>query len=127
MNGGFWAPIPREFLDKSEKRTATEQAQMQLLQQLNAAVLNTKYCNACFVNDGGNIISITDLIIASKIAFNTGTIDDLHHYAGLLDTLNNDFHVDPFPVPFGNADPKKSKDPNATEEHWDDSITGTLP
>jgi hypothetical protein len=134
MMGGFKAPIPREFVDKSIHRTATEHAQMQLLQQLNAAVLNSKYCNGCFVdadNNGatgvdGKEMPILTLISNSKDAFNSGSIYDLHHYAGLLDTLNNDYHVDPFPVSFGNADPKGAK-LIALEEYWDDSITGALP
>jgi len=47
-------------------------------------------------------------------------------YKTLLDKLNNDFHVDPFPVPHGQGDPKTAKT-LADQAYWDDSDSNTDP
>jgi hypothetical protein len=132
MMGGFWSKIPRESsATQKQPRTAVEQAQMQMLQQLLAAILNAKFCNGCMVDvdmpaDGTKDITIFELIEESKIQFNNGTnanIPNILKYAELLDRLNNDpvYHANELPVPHGKADPKTAKMNAADIGFWDDS------
>jgi hypothetical protein len=119
MMGGFWAKIPRET--DNDRRGDLEQAQMQLLQQLLAAILNTKYCNGCSTEVNGVETSIFDLIADAKIAFNSGTKSEVLDYVKYLTNLNEDFHDEPLPRAFEKADPKGAKQ-NALPEFWDDSV-----
>ena len=71
MLGGFWSKIPTES-DGTTDRTAVDQARMQLLQQLLAAILNvgafgtTTYDN--LIQDGIDVYEDTDATVTDILA-----------------------------------------------------------
>jgi len=132
MMGGFWAKIPKET--DNTKRSNVEQAQMQMLQQLLATILNSKFCGGCTVFDPVTTTDLTifELIDAAKTEFNDGTvanIPDILRFAELLAELNENpaFNVE-FPVTVPPADPKFAKNTVADIMFWDDGgMGGSLP
>ena len=107
MMGTFWSDVAKKT-DKSN-RTALDQARMQLVQQLTAAMLNRQ---AFGTDDGG-------LIAAGKVAFAGTSRDAILTAAGALANFNEGGDSQPFPSGFiqGSASPKTSKD-NANKSFW---------
>lgn len=99
LYGGFYASIPKKS-DGKTKRSDIDQARMQLMQQLLAAILN----NLAFGGGGGSA-----LITNAKTAYCTGTKAQILDYAGQLDAFNNSGDSQPAGQNTGSADPKASK------------------
>jgi hypothetical protein len=115
MFGGFWANIART--SDRDKRSALDQARMQLLQQLLAAMLN----NEAFGSSPG-LGALGD----ARAAFCAEDVDQILMFAGLLDEFNNSGDDLPFPAGFeaGRADPKDARDV-ADIPFWDELPGGS--
>jgi hypothetical protein len=105
--GGFWASISKET--DGTKRTKLDQARMQLLQQLLAAILN----NQLF---GSNPSGMT--IDQAKTAFCTGTLAQVTAAKSAMASFNEAGDSGLF-TPGASADPKAAKE-IADVEFWDD-------
>lgn len=111
LMGGFYASIPK--LSSGGKRADIDQARMQLLQQLLAAMLN----KAAFGTDDGGLIA------AGRLAFCGGTKAQILTLAGQLDAFNNSGDSSAIVGNPGKADPKGSKG-TADIPTWDHPISG---
>ena len=107
MEGGFWSDVAKKSDGKT--RTALDQARMQLLQQLLAAMLNKQ---AFGTDDHG-------LIAAGKAAFSGTDSSVMLSAASSLDSFNNSGDTQPLPAGIiqGKADPKTSQS-NADKTFW---------
>ena len=109
--GGFWSNIPFKS-DGKTRRIGLDQARMQLVQQLLAAILNVA---AFGTFDGGRIASAT-------INYCTGSREAILGSAGLLDAFNqsgNSRTPSPAPPGFpGKADSKGGQS-IADKKAWD--------
>ena len=108
--GGFWSKIPRDT--NNDKRDPVDQARMQLLQQLLAAILNQE----AFGTDYNNLVS--DAI--ANFASNDKAL--LLQLAGDIAFINegSGFGEQQLPGDFvkGTADPKNAKG-MADKPEWD--------
>ena len=109
MEGGFWSSISKKTLSPFN-RSAIDQARMQLVQQLLAAMLNKQAFGA---PDGG-------LIAAGVAAYCTGPTASILSSAGALEQYNTSGETVPFPSGFnpGSAAPKTAQ-ANANKAFWD--------
>jgi len=100
--GAFYAPISKTT--SGTKRTPTEQARIQLLQQLVAAKLNC----AAF----GCSVSTLNKISVADVAYATGNKNDILNSASILDAYNNsqdNLAIPPELAKPGSATPDLSK------------------
>jgi hypothetical protein len=98
--GAFWSGIA--FTTDGTKRTSSDQARMQLLQQLVAAMLNVKAFGDDYLGTGASLIA------AGKAAFAGTDRTAILISANLLAAFNNSGDSEPLPpgvIP-GPADPK---------------------
>ncbi len=107
LYGGFYASIPKT--SSGSKRSSLDQARMQLMQQLLAAILN----NLAFGGGGGST-----LITNAKTAYCTGTQSQILNYVSLLDTFNSSGDSVSTTQNTGSADPKATK-ASADLAAWD--------
>jgi hypothetical protein len=115
MLGGFWANIART--SDREKRSDLDQARMQLLQQLLAAMLN----HEAFGSSPGD-----GVLQEAREAFCGKNEDQIMEYQPMLDEFNNSGDDEPFPDGFepGRADPKGARD-IADIAFWDELPNGS--
>ena len=105
--GGFWANISKK--SNGGKRSGIDQARMQLLQQLLAALLN-KY--GLGSDDGGAIAT-------AETRFCGNSTNDIKASIGALGSFNSSGDTVPTGFPSQAADPKEAKD-EANIPFWDD-------
>lgn len=112
MMGGFWSNISKKATGKgkSAKRSPMDQARMQLLQQLLAAMLNAQ---AFGTDDGG-------LVAVGRLAFSGTDRDLILVLAESLTSFNEGGDVEPLPtgVDQGSANPKAARRA-ADKAFWD--------
>jgi hypothetical protein len=100
LMGGFWASISNvSTLKKGKTRSSIDQARMQLLQQLLAALLN-KY--GLGSDDGG-------IIETAETRFCGNSINDIKASIGALGSFNSSGDTVPTGFPAQAADPKDAK------------------
>jgi hypothetical protein len=97
LMGGFWSSIP--YKTTGIKRNQVDQARMQLIQQLLAAMLNKE---AFGTDDSG-------AIAAGKAAFCTNNRSSILAATGALGAYNQSGDSVPSPVPTGSANPQAAQ------------------
>ena len=91
--GGFWSKIPRDT--GNDKRSADDQARMQLLQQLLAAILNQEAFGTDYSDgSGGNFV--TDAIAG----FDTLPKATILQWAVDIASINENGSLEPLPAAF---------------------------
>jgi hypothetical protein len=121
MEGGFWSSIPKT--STKQNRSALDQARMQLVQQLLAAMLNVMMDQHAFTNylgDGSEWFD-TDLTLINngKAAYCGTDVALILARAAELEAFNTGGAETPLPPGVNPAaDPKTSKTV-AVEEYWD--------
>ena len=106
LMGGFWSSIPYD--SDGDRRDKTNQARMQLIQQLLAAMLN----KAAFGTDDGGEIA------AGKVAYCANNRNNMLTAAGDLGAYNESGDLVPSPILTGSADPQTAQT-TANETLWD--------
>ncbi len=106
LMGGFWADIAKTTT--KAKRSSLDQARMQLMQQLLAAMLNVQAFGA---NDGG-------LIALAKAAYCGTNRSLILTYVSQLDVFNSSGDNNSTTLDIGKADPKTAKN-TAVNTLWD--------
>jgi uncharacterized repeat protein (TIGR02543 family) len=111
--GAFWSNIPYKS-DGKTKRTALDQARMQLLQQLVAAILNVQEFGDDSLGTGASLIA------AGKAAFAGTDRAAIISAAGALAGFNSWGDGEPLPVGVipGSANPQKAQS-MASKPFWD--------
>lgn len=112
MFGAFWSKIPKK--SDGESRTLLDQARMQLVQQLVAAMLNVQAFGDDLWGNGAALIA------AGKAAFVGEDRDEILRIAGELDAFNKSGDADPLPpgIDPGPADPRRAEN-MADKAFWD--------
>jgi len=110
--GAFWSNIA--FRSDGKKRTSLDQARMQLLQQLVAAMLNVEAFGDDDLGTGAGLIT------AGKAAFNGADRAAILSIAQKLEAFNRSGEAEPLPpgVDPGPADPKTAQKV-ANKAFWD--------
>ena len=111
MMGGFWSNIAKK--SDNSKRTALDQARMQLAQQLIAAMLN----KAAFATDDGGLVA------QGKTAFAGTNIAAIQSAQSALAAFNEGGDTQSLPSGFNQG----SADPNAAKATANKAFWNTLP